>query len=57
MREEQLRPGQPREFMIMFYERPYTSLGEKIATVIGLLMLMVALSVFLVGAHLIMHIA
>jgi hypothetical protein len=37
--------------MIMFYERSYTSLGEKIVTVIGSLMLMVVLSALLVGFH------
>lgn len=41
----------------MFYERRYTSLGEKIATVIGLLVLVAALSALLVGAHIITHIA
>jgi hypothetical protein len=36
---------------IMFYDRKYTSLGEKIVTVIGSLMLMVVLSALIVGFH------
>jgi hypothetical protein len=35
----------------MFYERPYTSLGEKIVTVIGSLMLVGVLSSLIVGFH------
>ena len=42
---------------IMFYEGTYTSLGEKIATVIGLLVLMVVLSALMVGFHITMGIA
>jgi hypothetical protein len=37
--------------MIMFYERSYTTVGEKIATVIGLLTLMVVVSALMVGFH------
>jgi hypothetical protein len=36
---------------MMFYERTNTSLGEKIVTVIGSLMLMVVLSALMVGFH------
>jgi hypothetical protein len=57
VREKRLSAGGPEELTIMFYERRYTSLGEKIATVIGLFVLVAALSALLVGAHIIAHIA
>lgn len=41
----------------MFYERSYTTLGEKIATVIGVLVLTLILSVLIVGFHVVMRIA
>jgi hypothetical protein len=53
MREQQLNIGGPG-VMIMFSARPYTSLGEKIVTVIGVLVVMVVLSVSIVGFHVIM---
>jgi hypothetical protein len=54
MREQQLNIGLTG-FMIMFYERPYTSLGEKIVTAIGVLVVMVVLSVSIVGFHVVMR--
>jgi hypothetical protein len=41
--------------MIMFYEHPFTILGEKIVTVIGVLVLTVILSVSIVGFHVVMR--